>query len=95
MVVTLGGNMIPAYPTSTDVRVLLNGQHYPLSQVDFIMWLDTDEVYSSEDAEATYDSFVAANEWRVVLTDDSVITVLQSSLDSDTREHLINLAFPD
>lgn len=88
--------MIPAYPTDTEPMVVLGDNTYRLDEVDFIMWMGSDgEVYTNEDPEAIYNSFVRSDQWRVVLRDDSVITVLQTELDSDTREHLLNLAFPD
>lgn len=86
--------MIPAYPESTDIKVTLDGASYPLVDIDFIIWEQDGEYVSSEDDEANYGLFTEASEWSIVFQDDTHIEVTPSELDSDTLEHLKQVAYP-
>lgn len=89
--------MIPAYPKTYTPTLTLNGQEYPLSEVDFIVWesgVAEGGYAGSEDDDKNYIDFVDSPEWSVVFRDNSHIDVDPDTLDPDTKEYISQVAFP-
>lgn len=85
--------MIPAY-TEEPIILELVGQSIPYERISFLMWEGVNGVESSEDTDKDYDAYSEASELKVILDDDTVITVNPDTLDGGTTELLSQIAFP-